>query len=101
MPTTNTTTTKANDWKDKELGCLWRREKQTTKERYLTGVINLKRLGFDKDVQIIVFSNKGKTKDAHPDLRVYLSEKKPAAAPAAKPSVAPEAPVAPDASELI
>lgn len=87
-----------NNWDERELGCLWRREKPSTKEKYLTGVINLKPLGFDKDVQVIVFTNKNKQKDTHPDLRVYISEKKPAAkAPAA---TAPAAP-APDANELI
>jgi hypothetical protein len=100
-----TATNGKNNWEDKELGCLWRREKQSTKEKYLTGVINLKALGFDKDVQVVCFSNKHKTKDTHPDIRIYISEKKPAAktatasapAKAAAPSPAP----VPDASELI
>jgi uncharacterized protein (DUF736 family) len=75
--TTNTTTTPAkNAWDKKELGALWKRETQSSKEKYLTGVINLKSLGFDKDVSIIIFSNKNKQKESHPDLRVYLSEKR-------------------------
>ena len=109
MATTNGKT----NWDEKELGCLWRRETQATKEKYLTGVINLKSLGFDQDVQLICFTNKHKTKDTHPDIRIYLSEKKTGAAkgsaPAAKPAPtkpvaptpAPQLPQAPDASELI
>ena len=107
MATTATKNGKTN-WDEKELGCLWRRETQSTKEKYLTGVINLKSLGFDQDVQLICFTNKHKTKDTHPDIRIYISDKKPAAkgsAPVAKPetkqAVVPPPPPAPDASELI
>jgi hypothetical protein len=85
MATTNTPNTTGNAsaptpnaWDQKELGCMWRREKQNSKEKYLTGVLNLKHLpGFpDQDVPIVVFTNKRKLKDTHPDLRVYLSEKR-------------------------
>lgn len=100
-----TATNSKNNWDDKELGCLWKRKKQSTGENYLTGVINLKPLGFDKDVQVVCFGNKHKTKDTHPDIRIYISEKKPVgktAAPAA-PAKAPAAPTPtpPDANELI
>ena len=82
------TTTKNGDWDKKELGVLWKKESQTSKEKYLTGVINLKNLGFDKDVSVIIFSNKHKNKDTHPDLRIYLSEKRTKTATAApKPAV--------------
>lgn len=97
----NGTNTAKNAWDEKELGCLWRREKQGTKEKYLTGVLNFKAVGFDKDVQVIVFTNKRKTKDTHPDLRVYISEKKPAAKTAAPAPVATAPAPTPDANELI
>lgn len=79
-------------WGAKELGVLWSRVKNGTSESYLVGSINLKSLGFDKDVPLVIFSNKSKEKEQHPDLRIYLSEKKPAtpAAPAA-----PTAPATP------
>lgn len=70
-------TNEKTDWTKNEIGCMWKRESATTKVKYLTGVINLKSLGFDQDVQIIAFSNKSKSKDTQPDLRVYLSDKKP------------------------
>jgi hypothetical protein len=109
MSTTSATTGNGGNktnWDERELGCLWRREKPSTKEKYLTGVINLKPLGFDKDVQVIVFTNKNKQKDTHPDLRVYISEKRPAAkgttaAPAKAPAATAPAAPAPDANELI
>lgn len=107
--TANTTGTGKvrNDWDERELGCLWRREKQGTKEKYLTGVLDADKLrkiltANNGDVQIVCFSNKGKTKDTHPDLRIYLSEKKPAAKSGGKTSAAAPAPVpTPDANELI
>lgn len=94
--------TTKTDWEAKDLGCMWKREKQGTKEKYLTGVLNANKLRkvletAGEEVQLVVFSNKNKTKDNHPDLRIYLSEKrngtKPDApatrtAPAAKPTPA-------------
>ncbi len=112
----STTTTPSNGatqpdpWQQKELGVFWERTKKGTTESYLTGTINLKALGFDKDVPVIVFTNKHKKKSTHPDLRMYISEKpqgrsdaapaaakegRPASAPAPKAAVAPKsAPVA-------
>jgi uncharacterized protein (DUF736 family) len=93
---TNTPANGANKWDKKELGALWKKEKQGTGEKYLTGTLNLKNLGAgfpDKDVPVIIFSNKNKKKDTHPDLRVYLSEKKGAATQqpaAAAPAPQPE-----------
>jgi hypothetical protein len=103
---TNTTTQNGtpDPWQEKELGVFWRRKKQGTNESYLTGNINLKALGFDKDVQVIVFTNKRKQKETHPDLRMYVSEKRQASAapaagraPAARtaPAAAPKAAPAP------
>lgn len=96
MTTTNTT-----NWDNKELGVLWKRESQTKKEKYLTGVINLKSLGFDKDVSIIIFSNKTKKKDTHPDLRIYVSEKRTAAVSKAPALVKTETQAVPVDNELI
>lgn len=96
----------ANQWDKKELGVLWKKESKASGQKYLTGTINLKELGFDEDVPVIVFSNKNKQKDTHPDLRIYLSEKrdKPAtAAPTAatKPTRATPAPAPVEDQELI
>lgn len=92
-----------NPWDKKELGALWKRVSQGSQEKYLSGVLNLKNLGDgfpDKDVPVIVFSNKRKNKDTHPDLRIYLSEK--TGKPASKTAPAPQKAVpAQDANELI
>jgi pseudouridine-5'-phosphate glycosidase len=66
-----------NNWDNKELGVLWKRESKAKGEKFLTGVINLKNVGLpDKDVSVIIFSNKNKKKDNHPDLRIYVSEER-------------------------
>jgi hypothetical protein len=79
---------------------MWKKEKKGSTEKYLTGTLNLKNVpGFpDMDVPIVVFSNKRKLKDTHPDLRIYLSEKRdsgtapaPVSAPAKKTAPAPVA----------
>lgn len=57
-----------------EIGALWK--KQGKSQKFLSGTINLKAIGYDKDVPVIVFSNKFKQKDSHPDLRIYLSKPK-------------------------
>jgi hypothetical protein len=104
----STTTTAGKDWDNKELGCLWSREAKASKEKYLTGTINLKSLGFDKDVQLVIFKNKGKSKETHPDLRIYISEKKTESATAKPAATKPAATVqkptpapTPDVSDLI
>lgn len=103
MSTTTTTPPPQDAWQAKELGVLWARVKKGTTEKYLVGTFNLKNAGGpDKDVPVIIFQNKKKQKDAHPDLRIYISEKPsapaagaaPAAARPAAPKAAPAAPVA-------
>lgn len=102
----NTTRTNTGKNQMKEVGCLWKRVGKTSQEKYLKGTLNLKLLGFDRDVPVIVFSNKSKLKDTHPDLRIYLSEEKatgPArtSAPAAAATAPAPAPAAAEAPELI
>ena len=90
--TPNTTTPTQGNWNRKELGVLWSRKKQSSGEKYLTGTLNLKAVGFDRDVPIVIFSNKNKTQERHPDLRIYLSEKPTATAAQVAPAVAVAAP---------
>lgn len=68
----NTNTNTNND--NVEIGALWK--KQGKSQKFLSGTINLKAVGYDKDVPVVVFSNKFKQKDSHPDLRIYLSKPK-------------------------
>lgn len=107
--TTNGNGANKSNWNEKELGCLWRREKNGTKEKYLTGVLSAAKLQAllakgGGDIQVVCFSNKHKNKDTHPDLRIYLSEKKPTGATASRTAPAAAAPApapAPDTNELI
>ena len=65
-----------------EIGALWKKAGKS--QKFLAGNIDLKPLGIDKQVPIVIFTNKFKQKDTHPDYRVYLSKPKPQAeAPAA------------------
>jgi uncharacterized protein (DUF736 family) len=84
-----------------ELGVLWKR-KSKSGEVYLTGKINLKSIGGeDKDTNLLIFSNKNKTGDKHPDLRVYKGTppvKTNTVAPAEQTKPTP-APVAPEVDE--
>ena len=67
-------TDKKSEWSEREIGALWKRE--SPNQKYLTG--KLKVDGVEKNV--VIFSNKNKQKDTHPDFRVYLSRDRQAEA---------------------
>lgn len=75
---------------DDRLGSLWKRE-SSKGTKYMTGVINLKSLGLDKDVQVVCFANSKKEKDTQPDVYMYLSKPKDSA-PASKAKSVAKAP---------
>lgn len=61
------------DWSKLELGALWKRKSAT--QTYLSGYIKVDELGTQKEVKVVVFSNKSKKdNEKAPDFRVYLSE---------------------------
>lgn len=97
--------TKAND--KKELGALWKRKAKTSGESYLSGILNFKELpGFpDVDVSVMIFSNRYKTADNHPDLRVFFRENREGAKTTSTAKSTPKAASVPaetvDSSELI
>lgn len=71
----NTNTNAKTDWKKNELGALWKRESKGG-EKYLTGTLKVKEaLNVGQELQVIIFSNKSKKADNHPDFNVYISEK--------------------------
>lgn len=86
---TNNTNNTNND--NIEIGALWK--KQGKSQKFLSGTINLKSIGYDKDVPVIVFTNKFKQKDSHPDLRIYLSKPKTTSVAVSAPAVKQEAPI--------
>lgn len=78
-----------NEWDIRKLGCMWQRTKKNSSDTYLTGVLDVKKLRAllatigDEDIQWVGFSNKQKKEDKHPDVIIYLSEKKEGNAPTA------------------
>ena len=64
MSNDNTT----NDWTAREIGALWKKSGQN--QKYLSG--RLKLPGTDEEVDVVIFTNKYKKQENHPDFRVYL-----------------------------
>lgn len=59
------------DWSKLEIGALWKKTSAT--QPYYSGDLQIE----GKAYKIICFTNKHKTEDRHPDIRVYLSEDSP------------------------
>ena len=67
--------TSKNEWQDREIGALWKRDNGS--QKYLTGKMK------DKDgneQQVVIFKNKFKDKENQPDFRVYKSVERTATA---------------------
>ena len=66
-------TNKKNEWAEREVGALWK--KQSSTQRYLSGHIRMDDgMGGEETLQLIIFANKQKQKDNHPDFRIYKSQ---------------------------
>lgn len=65
---------KNNDWSKREIGALWKKEGPT--QKYLSGYLTIDEFGAKTKINVVVFSNKNKTKDTAPDFRVYLQKDK-------------------------
>lgn len=60
-------------WKSRELGALWKR--QGRNQNYLTGKIKIGEFGVEKEVKVVIFTNKNRSKNERaPDFIVYESE---------------------------
>lgn len=84
---------KNNEWSNRDIGALWKREGKN--QRYLSGYVKIDELGSEREVKVVVFSNKNKKDNERaPDYRIYIS--KPAenntssSAAVAKKNVAPK-----------
>ena len=73
-------TQKNNEWSEREIGALWKREGRN--QKYLTGKM---KQPDGSEQQVVIFSNKNKTKDNQPDFRVYKSEPRAETQPEAAP----------------
>jgi uncharacterized protein (DUF736 family) len=62
-----------NEWSKRDIGALWKREGQS--QKYLSGYVKVDELGIEKEVKIVVFSNKNKNNNEKaPDYRIYISK---------------------------
>ena len=65
--------TQQTDWKERDIGALWQR--QGRNQKYLSGHVRLKDSdGNVVEQRVIVFTNKHKSADNHPDFRVYQAD---------------------------
>lgn len=69
----NNNNNKTNEWSKRDIGALWKREGQN--QKYLSGYVKVDELGLEKEVKIVVFSNKNKNNNEKaPDYRIYVSK---------------------------
>jgi len=54
-----------NEWKERDIGALWKREGKN--QRYLSGKLTIG----GKVTNVVIFVNKFKEKDNQPDFRIY------------------------------
>jgi len=61
-----------NEWAKREIGALW--EKQSPSQKYFSGHFTVAdENGVDQKVKVVIFTNKHKKKETHPDFRIYKS----------------------------
>jgi hypothetical protein len=61
-----------NDWAEREVGALWK--KQSPTQKFLSGHIKIDDgMGGEETLQVVIFNNKHKKQDNHPDFRIYKS----------------------------
>ena len=66
---------KENTWEQREIGAMWKRD--GVNQKYLVGRLKLEKIPKDsEELNVVVFSNKNKSKETHPDFRVYISKSK-------------------------
>ena len=64
--------TQENEWAKREIGALW--VKESPSQKYFSGhFTTTDEMGVEKRVKVVIFSNKHKKKDTHPDFRIYKS----------------------------
>jgi uncharacterized protein (DUF736 family) len=70
--------TSKTDWQKREVGALWKKESPT--QKFFSGHVKIDDFGEEKLLKVVVFSNRHKQKDSHPDFRIYtVDDKKPQA----------------------
>ena len=70
--TEETVNNKENEWKEREIGALWKKEGRN--QNYFSGRLKLKNLSDDGEINIVGFSNKKKAEFPNaPDVILYQS----------------------------
>jgi len=70
MSEDNNKSASQSDWKKRELGALWRREGKN--QNYLSGLLKIGEFGVERELRVVVFTNKGKAKNEKaPDFIMY------------------------------
>ena len=71
----NTNNESTSTWEQREIGAMWKRD--GVNQKYLVGRLKLEKIPKNSDeLNVVVFSNKNKSKETHPDFRVYISKSK-------------------------
>ena len=94
----NTNTNKQNEWKEREMGALWKRTSKNGKSTFCTGYITSNELGREVKQRVVMFANKGKQTDTHPDYIIYISNED--SAPASPKAAAPKKAKSPDIDDI-
>tara|TARA_B100000902_G_C27310585_1_gene918163 strand:+ start:2119 stop:2427 length:309 start_codon:yes stop_codon:yes gene_type:complete len=69
---TSAENTKANEWKEREIGALWKKAGKS--QNYFSGKINVSSFN-EGSINIVGFANSGKSKNPNsPDVILYASE---------------------------
>lgn len=69
----NNTNNTQNEWSKRDIGALWKREGKN--QKYLSGYVKVDELGIERELKVVVFSNKNKKdNDKAPDYRIYVSK---------------------------
>ena len=67
---------KPSEWRERELGALWKKDGKT--QKFYSGFVKLnKGTDSEEEINIVIFLNKLKQKDNAPDLIIYESKDKP------------------------
>ena len=86
------TTDKQSDWKNREVGALWKKAAANGKSSFCTGYIVSDELGNKVKQRVIMFSNKTKSNEKSPDFIIYLSNEQENGEAAPAPAKAKTAP---------
>jgi len=69
----NNANANASEWSKRDIGALWKREGKN--QKYLSGYVKVDELGIERELKVVVFSNKNKKdNDKAPDYRIYVSK---------------------------